>query len=321
MLDTEGLRGADFPAALLPRGGLFARARADDSGEVLGRVRNFLDTVGSARLGFAAAAMQVITGDALDSRGVELDDAGTLAALRRAWAARDSGAAALALPSARSSRGPGRRQVHSRAAGVPAGRGHRRVLEIAPFLPSRKFAAAPGFRYLDIGAAEGKITAAVAETLGLPRGRATAVDVLPQADSPAFEFVQVGGEALPFPSESFGLVTMFMSAHHFRDAARVFAEAFRVARPGARLIVREHGRGDPLSATYYDVVHAVYETVFGAESTPEEFAARYAAGPYASYRPVEAWTGIAEAAGFVLVGTQAGDPGNFDPVVIAFDRP
>src|SRR6185503_13453147 len=97
--------------------------------------------------------------------------------------------------------------------------------------PEAKLASASTYMYLDVGAAEGDITAALARRLRLPRERACAVDVRPAAPRPEFTFALTDGQRLPWDGATFELLTMFMSAHHFADAPAMFAEAARVARP------------------------------------------------------------------------------------------
>jgi SAM-dependent methyltransferase len=279
--------------------GLFAQVRglkgSEIGAEVVRRARRFFDAVGR---GFGREGVGImLAGPA--------GDAATLERMRAVWLARGG------APSP-----PNKCQE----------RGRVRVKDIpdyAEFAAVRAAARAdPAFKYLDVGSAEGCITAALAEELGLPKARAVACDVTPQPPSDVFEFVLADGRGLPFADGEFDLISMFMSAHHFTDADRMFAEAFRVAKPGARLLAREHGRADEAARLYYDVVHAFYETVFRPETTPAEFAARYAtARPYAHYRTADEWARLAERAGFAVAekGEPRGD--SFDTIYLLFRKP
>lgn len=44
-------------------------------------------------------------------------------------------------------------------------------------------------------------------------------------------------EALPFPGDTFDVVTCRIAAHHFPDVRRFCAEAYRVLKPGGRLVI------------------------------------------------------------------------------------
>lgn len=170
------------------------------------------------------------------------------------------------------------------------------------------FAERGGGKYLDLGCAEGNITAAFAGALKLPPDRAHACDVEEQPPVPTFTFTQVSQESLPYPNEEFSFVTMFMAAHHFVDTARTFAEARRVLVPGGLLLIREHNCASPARALFYDAVHALYacalqEPGTDPEETPEVFVRHYDTAPdkppFATYRSAEEWTAALKAAGFV----------------------
>lgn len=53
----------------------------------------------------------------------------------------------------------------------------------------------------------------------------------------AVHFVRAVAEQLPFPSDSFDLVVSTAALHHFRDPGRALNEAWRVLRPGGRLLL------------------------------------------------------------------------------------
>lgn len=269
--------------------GLFAQLRAAPDGEAAARLQEFFRLVGRKfSEGFRVAM------------GGPPGDEATLAALREAWK---------------------RHPWKSASASAPPSRARGRLAEIADLLPPRRRAPEAGpLRYLDIGAGDGSITAAIAHDLGIPPARAVAADLyVPREANPAVEHVRVDGRELPFGDGTFGLVTMFMAAHHFADAAQVFAETYRVTQPGARLILREHGRADAAAALYYDVLHGFYE-VTNDEKTPREWVARYERGGFAHYRTPAEWVALAAEAGFALdfEGTPRADI--FDTVLLAFVR-
>jgi SAM-dependent methyltransferase len=292
--------------AAVPQG-LFERARAlrgRAGDELVRRLEQFIKRAGP---GFEREASKLAFGRS------GADDETVLTRLREAWLARNPvPRPPCAGVSAQSER------ARARIEGIPA----------FPELAEVRVAARtnPGFCYLDVGSGEGYITSAFAADLGLDRDHAFACDPVAQAEGAQdYTFVQSDGVGIPFPDGAFDLVTMFMSAHHFEDPSRMFAEAFRVARPGALLLLREHGKSDPSARLYYDLVHAFYEVVLTSpaapEATPASFAARYARGPIAVYRVPDEWTRIVAAAGFVPVQTSRVLRDRFDSVYILFRRP
>ena len=206
--------------------------------------------------------------------------------------------------SSQSSSGSGGGSGGGAAAEASSGRGASRVRDIQAALDeaaaeSRR-SGAP-LEYLDVGCSEGRITAAVAGHLGLRPGSAFGVDVVDQPADPAFTFRRTDGVTLAFPDATFGLETMMMSAHHFREPAKVFAEARRVARPGATLVMREHDTAPAYLALFFDLAHAVYAVMVNAEETPQQFAEAYAAGQYAFYRSRDQWAELIAPTGWKLV--------------------
>lgn len=155
------------------------------------------------------------------------------------------------------------------------------------------------FRYLDIGCAEGRITAALTKALHLSRDQAHACDIVPQPESSVFTFSLSDFDTLHYDGECFDIVTMFMVAHHCADAPRIFREARRVLKKGGRLLIREHDCGSEAHKLFYDVVHAIYGCVTGSEITPEDFVAQLVAKGFSFYRTKNEWLKIIENAGFV----------------------
>jgi hypothetical protein len=82
----------------------------------------------------------------------------------------------------------------------------------------------------------------------------------------------------------------------------MFSEVRRVLKASGRLLIREHDCTSEGRRLFYDAVHALYACVLGDETTPEEFAAGYAAssGKYASYRSITEWIALAAAQGLEL---------------------
>ncbi|MDO8879534.1 MAG: class I SAM-dependent methyltransferase [Coriobacteriia bacterium] len=102
-------------------------------------------------------------------------------------------------------------------------------------------AAGPGVRVLDVATGGGHVALALART----GADVTACDLTPEMLDAAglllaehgcqAAFVVAEASALPFPDESFDVVTCRIAAHHFPDAQAFFDEVARVLVPGGRL--------------------------------------------------------------------------------------
>lgn len=108
-------------------------------------------------------------------------------------------------------------------------------------------APVPGEEILDVGCGTGLVTLAVATQVG--SGRVVGIDASPEMIELArakahrtrtdVEFHVAAVEALPFPDDSFDLVTSSLMLHHLPvDLKRAgLGEVRRVLKPGGRLVV------------------------------------------------------------------------------------
>ena len=121
----------------------------------------------------------------------------------------------------------------------------RRVVNLA--------AAQPGSRALDLCCGTGDLALALAragaETTGLdfsPQMLEVAAarnqKKNPQSAIRNPQFIQGDAQQLPFPENSFDIVTMGYGLRNLTSWERGLDEMFRVARPGARLIVLDFGK-------------------------------------------------------------------------------
>ena len=122
---------------------------------------------------------------------------------------------------------------------------------------------APGEIVLDVGCGTGAVAMAMRRRLGTS-GRVYGIDPAPQMIAVArrkakrarlaIDYQVAGVEALPFPDDTFDVVTSSLMMHHLpADLQRTgLKEMYRVLKPGGRLLVvdfkpeSEHGGRRPL---------------------------------------------------------------------------
>ncbi len=120
----------------------------------------------------------------------------------------------------------------------------RRVVDLAQ--------AAPGTRALDLCCGTGDITFALAQRGADATGLDFSAQMLEVAaerkaqdarrQTPSPTFIQGDAQQLPFPDNSFDIVTVGYGLRNLTSWERGLDEMFRVAKPGARLIVLDFGK-------------------------------------------------------------------------------
>lgn len=116
--------------------------------------------------------------------------------------------------------------------------------------------------YLDIGCGDGRITKYFGDYIGaknihgvdvsdskLTNINYTKVQVL-QKDSKVKKW-------LPFPDNTFNIITAFMSLHHIGDLKLAAAEIERIMKPGAYLLIKEHDCWNAFDAMLIDIQHKI----------------------------------------------------------------
>ena len=158
-------------------------------------------------------------------------------------------------------------------------------------------------KYLDVGCSEGQITSSVVEYLNLKANRSFGIDIKAACcpspyDGSTFQFQTYDGRNVPFPDDTFDLVTVFMAAHHFSDFEATLSSVRKVLKRSGTLIVREHDVQSKAMGVFLDLVHALYMTVVGDEMQPAEFANLYSRGEFARYQSLNDWVTLFAAHGF-----------------------
>ncbi|WP_373876000.1 class I SAM-dependent methyltransferase [Methylobacterium soli] len=137
---------------------------------------------------------------------------------------------------------------------------------------------------LDIGCGSGTLARALAA-----RGATvTGIDPNPAAVAaarhavPTGRFAVAGAEALPFASASFDGAIVLNALHHVPDAPAALAEAARIVRPGAAILVIE-----PLAeGSYFTALRLIEDEITVRRAAQAALAAAIAAGRFACQRDI-----------------------------------
>jgi demethylmenaquinone methyltransferase/2-methoxy-6-polyprenyl-1,4-benzoquinol methylase len=168
----------------------------------------------------------------------------------------------------------------------------------------------PGSRVLDVAGGTGDLTALLARRAG-PGGEVWLTDVNPEMlvigrdrmiDSgrpvPA---VRCDAEQLPFPADYFDCVSMAFGLRNMTRKERALSEAFRVLRPGGRLVVLEFSQVWKPLAPLYDAYSFNILPVLGKLVAKDADSYRYLAESIRMHPDQETLKSMMAAAGFAAV--------------------
>jgi SAM-dependent methyltransferase len=140
----------------------------------------------------------------------------------------------------------------------------------------------PGMRVLDLASGVGDPTLAIAEVVG-PSGHLIATDLGPGMIVLGEELAQARGlrniefrvanvEVLPFPDESFDVVTCRFGAMFFPDQIKAFRECLRVLKHGGRVALVVWGkREEPFLGTTFGIISKYVELPPPDPNAPHAF--------------------------------------------------
>ena len=137
-------------------------------------------------------------------------------------------------------------------------------------------ALGPESRVLDLAAGTGDVTLALA-TQASP-AEVVATDITPEmlviaerkagsyAGPTRLTFREADAQELPFPDDSFDVVTVAFGVRNFPDRSRNFAEVLRVLKPGGRYVILEFSTPGfaPWRGVYHVYLRGVIPTIGGA---------------------------------------------------------
>ena len=157
------------------------------------------------------------------------------------------------------------------------------------------------------------MTAALAETWGLPKNQAIGIDVFDRTlAAERYTHLTFDGDRIPLDDDSVALALIMMVLHHEEEPEGLLEEAARILEPGGRLFVRECDSETPSRMLFNDLMDHLYYQVFNDLSViPNP----------ANHRPASQWLAAFSATGFEVEAHVYPEPKNpFRPVHFLLNR-
>jgi HrpA-like RNA helicase/SAM-dependent methyltransferase len=104
--------------------------------------------------------------------------------------------------------------------------------------------------YADIGSGQGDIGKAIGKYLDLDRSAIHLLDI-----ESAHEIEVIQDDQIPLPNRSIGLVTAFVSIHHFTNPVQMLMEIQRITISQGYFYLRDHNVTTPAQAHYINWIH------------------------------------------------------------------
>jgi len=169
------------------------------------------------------------------------------------------------------------------------------------------------YRVLDIAGGTGDIAFRIAERS--PAAEVTVLDINPamlavgrkrasrQHFGSSVQFVEGNAEAMSLPSDSFDAVTIAFGIRNVPRIDAALAEAYRVLKPGGRLVILEFSQADiAILEELYDIYSFNVIPRLGRLVTGDGDAYRYLVESIRRFPPQERFAEMIRAAGFGRVG-------------------
>lgn len=141
-------------------------------------------------------------------------------------------------------------------------RGKARIRDIEIMLgKNKKFK-----KYLDFGTNDGEITEEIGGYFTTSLKNVYGIDVKDSMDpntnySKKFNFQFYDGYKIPFPDQTFDLITSFQVLHHIPHYKKMLKEIYRVLKPNGVFIIREHDVKSKIDAYIINIQHFLYGLV------------------------------------------------------------
>ena len=115
-------------------------------------------------------------------------------------------------------------------------------------------------KYLDYGCGDGNITKHFSKLISATETHCVEVTDNESVGANDIKYAKIDIDAtkLPYPNDTFDVITAQMALHHVKNLSEICSELNRIAAPDALLVIKEHDCWNSLDAMLVDVEHAMY---------------------------------------------------------------